>query len=45
MPLPKGTVMSVTFQLAGQAFMALNGGPAFKFTEAISFFVSCETQE
>jgi predicted 3-demethylubiquinone-9 3-methyltransferase (glyoxalase superfamily) len=45
MPLPKGTVMSVTFQLAGQEFMALNGGPAFKFTQAISFFVSCETQE
>jgi predicted 3-demethylubiquinone-9 3-methyltransferase (glyoxalase superfamily) len=45
MPLPKGTVMSVTFQLAGQAFMALNGGPAFKFTEAVSFFVSCETQD
>ncbi|MBM3121597.1 MAG: VOC family protein [Chloroflexi bacterium] len=45
MPLPKGTVMSVTFRLAGQEFMALNGGPAFKFTEAISFFVNCETQE
>lgn len=44
MPLPKGTVMSVTFRLAGQEFMALNGGPAFKFTEAISFFVRCETQ-
>jgi predicted 3-demethylubiquinone-9 3-methyltransferase (glyoxalase superfamily) len=44
MPLPKGTVMSVTFELAGQEFTALNGGPAFKFTEAISFFVSCETQ-
>lgn len=45
MPLPKGTVMSVTFRLAGQEFMALNGGPAFKFTEAISFFVRCETQD
>jgi predicted 3-demethylubiquinone-9 3-methyltransferase (glyoxalase superfamily) len=45
MPLPKGTVMSVTFQLAGQGFTALNGGPAFKFTEAISFLVNCETQE
>ena len=41
----KGTVMSVTFQLDGEEFMALNGGPLFKFTEAISFFVNCETQE
>src|SRR5438552_3114819 len=37
--------MSATFQLEGQEFMALNGGPQFKFTEAISFFVSCETQK
>jgi predicted 3-demethylubiquinone-9 3-methyltransferase (glyoxalase superfamily) len=44
-PGPKGTVMTVTFQLEGQDFMALNGGPLFKFTEAISFFVNCETQE
>jgi len=44
-PGPKGTVMSATFRLAGQKFMALNGGPQFKFTEAISLFVSCETQE
>ncbi|SRR5713101_619097 len=44
-PGPKGTVMSATFQLDGQEFMALNGGPQFKFTEAISFFVKCETQE
>jgi predicted 3-demethylubiquinone-9 3-methyltransferase (glyoxalase superfamily) len=43
-PGPRGTVMSATFQLDGQEFMALNGGPLFKFTEAISFFVSCETQ-
>lgn len=43
-PGPKGTVMSATFQLEGQEFYALNGGPQFKFTEAISFFVSCETQ-
>jgi predicted 3-demethylubiquinone-9 3-methyltransferase (glyoxalase superfamily) len=42
---PKGTVMTVTFQLDGQEFMALNGGPLFKFTEAISFMVSCKTQE
>jgi predicted 3-demethylubiquinone-9 3-methyltransferase (glyoxalase superfamily) len=42
---PKGTVMTVTFQLEGQDFMALNGGPIFKFTEAISFIVNCRTQE
>lgn len=44
-PGPKGTVMSVTFQLDGQQFMALNGGPLFSFSPAISFFVNCETQE
>jgi predicted 3-demethylubiquinone-9 3-methyltransferase (glyoxalase superfamily) len=44
-PGPEGTVMSATFQLNGQEFMALNGGPHFKFSPAISFFVSCETQE
>ena len=44
-PGPEGKVMSVTFQLEGQDFMALNGGPQFTFTEAISFFVKCETQE
>jgi predicted 3-demethylubiquinone-9 3-methyltransferase (glyoxalase superfamily) len=44
-PGPKGTVMVGTFQLDGQEFMALNGGPHFKFTEAISLFVNCETQE
>jgi len=43
-PGPKGTVMSATFQLDGQEFFALNGGPQFKFTEAISLFVKCETQ-
>ncbi len=37
--------MTATFQLEGQEFMALNGGPKFKFTEAISFLVNCETQE
>jgi len=42
---PKGTVMTVAFQLDGQEFVALNGGPQFKFTEAISFVVNCETQE
>jgi predicted 3-demethylubiquinone-9 3-methyltransferase (glyoxalase superfamily) len=44
-PGPKGTVMSVTFELDGQQFMALNGGPLFHFTEAISLFVNCETQQ
>ena len=43
-PGPKGSVMSVTFVLDGQRFMALNAGPQFKFTPAISFFVTCETQ-
>jgi len=43
-PGPKGTVMTGTFELDGQKFMALNGGPHFKFTEAISLFVNCETQ-
>jgi predicted 3-demethylubiquinone-9 3-methyltransferase (glyoxalase superfamily) len=43
-PGPKDTVMSATFELNGQEFMALNGGPAFPFTEAISLFVSCENQ-
>ena len=42
---PKGTVMTVTFELDGQEFMALNGGPIFKFTEAISLAVNCKTQE
>jgi predicted 3-demethylubiquinone-9 3-methyltransferase (glyoxalase superfamily) len=42
---PKGTVMTVRFELEGQEFMALNGGPLFKFSPAISFLVSCETQE
>ena len=41
----EGPVISVTFQLEGQEFMALNAGPQFKFTEAISFFVNCETQQ
>jgi predicted 3-demethylubiquinone-9 3-methyltransferase (glyoxalase superfamily) len=42
---PKGSVMTVEFQLEGQKFVALNGGPHFKFTEAVSFVVNCETQE
>ncbi len=44
-PGPKGTVMSATFQLDGQDFFALNGGPQFTFSPAISFFVNCETQQ
>ena len=44
-PGPKGSVMSVIFQLEGQEFFALNGGPHFKFTPAISLFVNCENQE
>ncbi len=41
---PKGSVMTVTFEIENQEFMALNGGPIFKFTEAVSFMVKCETQ-
>jgi predicted 3-demethylubiquinone-9 3-methyltransferase (glyoxalase superfamily) len=44
-PGPQGSVMTVTFELDGQEFIALNGGPLFKFTEAISFSVDCKTQE
>jgi predicted 3-demethylubiquinone-9 3-methyltransferase (glyoxalase superfamily) len=44
-PGPKGSVMTVDFELEGQKFVALNGGPAFKFTEAISFMVNCESQQ
>ena len=44
-PGPKGSVMTANFELEGQKFTALNGGPQFKFTEAISFVVNCETQE
>jgi predicted 3-demethylubiquinone-9 3-methyltransferase (glyoxalase superfamily) len=42
---PKGSVMTVAFELEGQKFTAINGGPHFKFTEAVSFVVNCETQE
>jgi predicted 3-demethylubiquinone-9 3-methyltransferase (glyoxalase superfamily) len=42
---PEGSVMTVDFQLEGQDFVALNGGPHFKFTEAVSFVVNCESQE
>jgi predicted 3-demethylubiquinone-9 3-methyltransferase (glyoxalase superfamily) len=44
-PGPKGTVMSATFQLEGQEFYALNGGPQYSFTPAVSFFINCETQQ
>ncbi len=44
-PGPKGTVMTVAFQLDGQEFVALNGGPQFPFTEAVSFVVNCATQK
>ena len=44
-PGPKGTVMVATFQLDGQEFIALNGGPQFTFTPAVSFVVNCTTQE
>jgi predicted 3-demethylubiquinone-9 3-methyltransferase (glyoxalase superfamily) len=44
-PGPKGTVMTIAFQLDGQEFAALNGGPQFKFTEAISLVVHCQTQQ
>jgi predicted 3-demethylubiquinone-9 3-methyltransferase (glyoxalase superfamily) len=44
-PGPKGTVMTANFELDGQGFVALNGGPLFTFTEAISFVVNCETQQ
>ena len=44
-PGPAGAVMVVNFQIEGQDFIALNGGPLFKFTEAISFVINCQTQE
>jgi predicted 3-demethylubiquinone-9 3-methyltransferase (glyoxalase superfamily) len=44
-PGPKGSVMTVAFHLDGQEFMALNGGPYYQFSPAISFFVNCETQQ
>ena len=44
-PGPAGSVMTVAFQIEGQDFLALNGGPAFKFTEAVSFMIQCENQK
>ncbi|NTU99180.1 VOC family protein [Candidatus Falkowbacteria bacterium] len=43
--MPEGSVMTIEFEIAGQVFTALNGGPTFNFTPAISFVVSCETQQ
>lgn len=43
-PVPPGTVMTIAFQLAGQRFTALNGGPMYKFTEAVSFVAACDDQ-
>ncbi len=45
LPEKKGQVMTVSFELDGQEFTALNGGPQFKFTEAVSFVIKCDTQE
>ena len=44
-PGPAGTVMSMSFRIEGQEFLALNGGPLFTFSEAISFLINCETQD
>lgn len=44
-PMPKGTVMTITFELDGQEYIALNGGPSFSFTHGVSLMVTCETQE
>jgi len=44
-PMPAGTVLTISFLLHGQEFLALNGGPVFKFSQAISFVVNCDTQE
>jgi predicted 3-demethylubiquinone-9 3-methyltransferase (glyoxalase superfamily) len=44
-PLPAGTIMGATWELEGQRFMGMNAGPAFRFTEAVSFYVNAETQE
>ncbi len=44
-PFPKGSVMTIEFELDGQTFIGLNGGPMFKFNEAVSFTIECKTQE
>jgi predicted 3-demethylubiquinone-9 3-methyltransferase (glyoxalase superfamily) len=43
--MPEGTIMTIEFELEGQCFVALNGGPVFKFNEAVSFIINCENQE
>ncbi len=43
--MPEGTVMTIPFEIEGQEFIAINGGPLFKFTEAVSFVIKCETQK
>lgn len=43
--VPAGEILTITFELEGQVFVALNGGPNYKFNEAVSFFVRCETQD
>ena len=43
--MPEGTVMTIDFEIEGQKFVALNGGPAFKFNESVSFIIDCESQE
>ena len=45
MPLPKGTVMTAAFEIEGQPYIALNGGPEYKFTPAVSFVINCDTQK
>ena len=45
MPLPKGTVMTAAFEIEGQPYVALNGGPEYKFTPAVSFVINCDTQK
>lgn len=45
MPMPAGTLMTASLEINGQSFIFLNGGPQFKFSEAVSFLVNCETQE
>lgn len=44
-PMPEGTVLTIRFQIEGQEFLALNGGPHFRFTEAVSFVMNCKTQK
>lgn len=45
MPMPQGSVLTIQFQIEGQEFLALNAGPTFKFNEAVSFMINCDTQE